>query len=501
MENTDKLDVATRTKLGETQVKTSVPVNFVDDLKITKVLTASVRAVVSNMVTTSGMVRFDGEIWYDFMVVLENGDVVPFSESAKFDGSLEDNLIKEGTPISLDCKVSEVASGGEYSSTVEFTAYIIQTNSDLACALPPENVMTREEEICFDSLVASGDYDGKIEIDLQKDNKTSKILFVRSFASIKSIVPSNDYFAVSGEIFSTIVVENSEGQIKTLTKETSFSEEIEGKGVNKDSNIQATICLGETIVNDDADDNKFVLEVPFVINYFAYNKNQTKCVCDAYSLTNEVNLTTSSLVRDEFETTKLAEENLLTNFTLSDDILSIDKILAVVPLNLQTVNSEVRCNETLVEGIASVNLVYNHEDDDGNNVLSSVDIDVPYSICFSTPDTTEKEDARLALSFGDINVKARHGKELEILCELKLNYSIVNQCISSITTEIVLGEEKPPKDCALEIYVARENETLWDIAKKLNITVADLLTQNGELSMPLKDGQKIVAYNRLCQDY
>ncbi len=502
MENTDKLDIATRTKLGGSEIKTNVAVNFVGDEKITKVLTASLRPVVTNVVSTSGTVRFEGEMWYDFMVVLENGNVVPVSEPVKFEGSLDDALVKDGTPVSLDYEVVELSStaSGEYTSSVQFTGYIVETNSDLSCAVPPEFVMTRDEDIFFDSLVADGKYEGKVEIELSKDTKTNKILFVRSFASIKSIVPSNDYFAVSGEIFSTIVTESSEGQIRAITKESSFSEEIEAKGVTKESNIQANIFVNETTINEIDGENKFVLEVPFVINFTAYNKNQTKCVCDAYSLTKEVNLTTSSLVRDEFATTKFSEENLLTNFTLSNDILTIDKILAVVPLNLQTVNSEIRYNETLVEGIASVNIVYNHEDDDGNMMLSSVDVEVPFSICFATPDTKENDNVRLAISFGDINVKARHGKELEILCELKLNYSIASQCISSITTEITLGEEKQPKDCALEIYVAKESETLWDIAKKLNITIADLLSQNGELTLPLQNGQKIVAYNRFFQE-
>ncbi len=500
LENNDKIDVATRTKLGDVEVKTSIAINSVGEARVTRVLTASVRPVVQNTLSTIGAIRFDGEIWYDFMVELDSGEIVPVSESVKFEEGIDDPLVKEETPVSLNYEVGEVNSNssGEYTSNVRFTGYIVETNSDLSCAIPPENVITREEDVFFDSLVSNGNYDGKIDIELSKDKKTNKILFVRSFGSIKSIVPSNDYFAVSGEIFSTIVSENSDGQIRAQTKESTFSEEIEAKGVTKESNIQANIFVNEVTVNDE--ENNFVLNVPFTINFSAYNKNQTKCVCDAYSLTNEVNLTTSSLVRDEFATTKLAEENLLTNFSLSEDILSIDKILAIIPLNLQIVNSEIRCNETLVEGIASVNIVYNHEDDDGNNVLSSVDIDVPYSICFATPDTKESDDVRLATSFGDINVKARHGKELEILCELKLNYSIASQCVSSITTQITLGEEKPEKDCALEIYVAKENETLWDIAKKLNITVADLLSQNGELSLPIKDGQKIVAYRRLTKE-
>ena len=63
----------------------------------------------------------------------------------------------------------------------------------------------------------------------KKDSKVNKILFVRNNASIKSSLPSNDYFVVNGDIYTTIVFLTEDGTIKSIVKENSFSEEISGE--------------------------------------------------------------------------------------------------------------------------------------------------------------------------------------------------------------------------------------------------------------------------------
>ena len=211
----------------------------------------------------------------------------------------------------------------------------------------------------------------------------------------------------------------------------------------------------------------------------------------------EVDGVITSFEQNDFNSTKQVEENILTNFSLSETISPIDKILAVVPTNIRIVNQIVKQGEVLIDGIAMLNIIYYSEDEEGNNILNSVDVDVPYSLTFSALDVNEKDNVFINVSFGDINVKSRHGRELEILAEIKINYNNTVPSVSYITTEILLGDEKETRDCGLEIYLAKSNQTLWDIAKELNVSVTDIMTQNSELSLPLKDGEKIVVYRQL----
>ena len=489
--------------LGSSELKSTVAFREVDGLKITKVLSSALRAIIDNVSVGHGEVKFDGDLEYDLLVVLENGDLRPLTSKEKFSLSFENSEIRQDSVIHVRPIVTELTNANfspddfAYSSVVNFEIYAVNTNSDLACATVPDNVFVKEGEVSFSSLIGSENYDVVVTFDIPKDSKTNSILFVRNNASIKSSLPSNDYFVVNGDIYTTIVFLTEDGIIKSIVKENSFSEEIEAKGVTKDSNIQAVVSVREAVVNESEDGSKFNFEVPIVINANVFDTKTLTCVEDAYSTKYELTLTTVSYEQDSFMPTKLAEENILTNFALSEGLNTIDKILAVIPTNIRVVSQIVKDKEVLIDGIASINVIYYSEDDEGNNVLNSVDIDIPYSLSFNAPDVKSGDNVEVGISFGDLNVKSRHGRELEILAEVKINYNVSSREVSYITTEITLGEEKESQDYALEIYVAHANQTLWDIAKELNIGVADIMAQNKDLALPLQEGEKIVVYRQV----
>lgn len=504
MENTDKLNIATKTKLGVAQLKNTVTIN--SDFQITKVLTASVRTKVENIIPSSGEVKFDGSIEYDLLVVLDNNEITPITEKSTFSLVFEGNDISPDSVIQIESHVVELnssnfASGDfSYNSTIDFDIYTINQNTDLECAIPPEDVFVREGEVPYTSLVCNTAFEASINFELPKDSKINKILYIKNYATIKSVIPSVDYFVVAGEVYSTIVYSTDDGVIKSLNKENSFSEEIEAKGTNKDSNIQAFVSTNEPIITENDEGNRFIFEIPICINSFVFNREIKSCVIDAYSIKYEVNLTTTSFEQNDFNSTKQVEENILTNFSLSETLSPIDKILAVIPTNIRLVNQIVKQGEILIDGIATLNIIYYSEDEEGNNILNSVDVDVPYSLTFNAPEVNEGDNVLINVSFGDINVKSRHGRELEILAEVKINYNNTVSSISYITTEISLGDEKEIRDCGLEIYLAKSSQTLWDIAKELNVSVTDIMSQNSELSLPLNDGEKIVVYRQLHTD-
>lgn len=499
----EKLDIATRNILGTSELKNSVSFREVNGLKITKVLTSSMRANIDNIMVGSGEVKFDGVLEYDLLVVLENGEITPLTTKENFSLTFENSEIEQGSVIDIQPTITELISSNFspdefiYNSSVSFEISAVNVSSDLSCAVVPENVFVKEGEVTFNALAANETYEGVVTFDIAKDSKVNKILFVRNNASIKSSLPSNDYFVVNGDIYTTIVFLTEDGTIKSIVKENSFSEEIEAKGVTKDSNIQAAIGVRETVVNESEDGSKFNFEVPIVINANVFDTKTLTCVEDAYSTKYELTLTTVSYEQDNFMPTKLAEENILTNFALSEGLNTIDKILAVIPTNIRVVSQIVKDKEVLIDGIASINVIYYSEDDEGNNVLNSVDIDIPYSLSFNAPDVESGDNVKVGISFGDLNVKSRHGRELEILAEVKINYNVSSREVSYITTEITLGEEKESQDYALEIYVAHANQTLWDIAKELNIGVTDIMAQNKDLTLPLQEGEKIVVYRQV----
>lgn len=496
----EKLSIATKSKLGEVTLKNTATINAVDNLKITKVLTASAKVLVENITPLNAEVKFDGVVEYDLLVVLENNEIVPLTQKSSFSHNFENSAITPDSLIVicsnlLECNNISNTSDITYSTLTNFDIYEIKTNSDLTCAEKQDNVFVKENEVTYNSLLGKVSYDANVNFELAKDAKISRILFVSNSACIKSAIPSTDYFVVSGDVTSFIVYQDEDGLIKNCTKETSFAEEIEFKGITKDANIQARVATRETTIVENLEKNVFVFDVPIKILAQIFVKKALNCVVDAYSLTNDINLTTTSFQENEFFATRFAEENILTNFALTDTMQPIDKILAITPINISLANQIVKDGEILLEGLATINIIYYFEDDDNNNILNSIDVEVPYSISINASDIKENDEVSSTITLGDINIKNKRGKELEILAEAKINYDYVKENISAITTELTIGDEKLPKDYAMELYLAKEGQSLWDIAKELNISSDDLIKQNSNLTLPIKAGEKIVAYN------
>jgi len=509
LENLDseKLNIATKTKLGVAQVKNTATFSSLNDVKITKVLTACARPNVENITPQNAEVKIDGVVEYDLLVVLENNEIMPLTQKSNFSHVFENSAITPETVINVKSEILELNNvsntNGDivYSALINLDVFAINQNANLSCARAIDGVFVKEGEVNFNSFAGNVVYDASVNYDIAKDSKVNKILFVNSCATIKSVIPSTNYFVVSGEVYSTIVYQSEDGQIKCLNRVITYSEEIENANVLKDSFIQAVVKTKETVVVENTEKNVFNFETPIQITAQIYNKNTFNCVVDAYSLQNEVNLTTTSFEQDDFLITRQIEENIITSFALADNIPAIDKILAVIPTNVSIVNQIIKDGELLLEGIANINIIYYFEDEEGNNILNSIDAEVPYSITLQISDLTKDDKLQANIVIGDISVKNKHGKELEILAEAKIDYNIIKPSISAVTTQLTLGEEKPQKDYALEIYLAKENQTLWDIAKELNVSSTDLVNQNNDLTLPLSAGDKVVSYNQRIVDF
>lgn len=504
MNNTenDKLNVATKVKLGNVQIKNNVTLSNVEDSKITKVLTISAKPIIEDVLVQNGVVKFEGVVDYDLLVVLENNNIVPLTQKSTFSQVYENLAIEEDSVVNIYNSVLEVnnvsSNVGDisYYSLIGFDIYLIKQNFITDHAKPLDDVFVKENELTYNSFIDNVVYDGVVNYEISKDSRVNKILFVNSCATIKSVIPAKDYFVVSGEVYLSIIYSSEDEEIKCINKEVSFSEEIESVGVSKESIIQTQIKTKESVVVENTEKNIFNFDTPIQVFAQVYNKSSVKNIVDAYSLKNEVKLSVTSFEEDDFISTRQVEENILTNFVLSENIPLIDKILTVTPINISIVNQMVKNEELLLEGIANINLIYYFEDDNGNNILNSLDIDLPYSIAFNILDLKENDEVISQICLGDINVKNKRGKELEILAEVKVNFDVIKNKISAITSKIEIGEEKPPKDYALEIYLAKENQTIWDIAKELNMSTADLVSQNSDLTLPITNGERIIAYRQ-----
>ena len=97
----------------------------------------------------------------------------------------------------------------------------------------------------------------------------------------------------------------------------------------------------------------------------------------------------------------------------------------------------------------------------------------------------------VTMCLNNVAARSRRGKEIEVSADLCVYADVFSREESSAITNVVVGEEKRQEDCSLIIYMVREGQSLWDVAKENNVDPDMILQQNPELELPIKMGDKI----------
>ena len=501
----NEIKLVTKKKIGENQLNNSLNLENSGKVKITKILTINAKPIIEKIDTSNAEVKVSGFVEYDLLVVLENNEINSITEKSPYSLSFESKEITDNSIVDVNANAVEVNNVSDqtlsFNSVINFQFYLITFVPTIKCPEEMEGVLVKTKEVSFSSLTNNVNYNFQISFDEVKDSRFNKILYTSSEASIRNIVPSNEYFTVNGEVYTTIVFQNEDGLIKSVVKENEFSEEVEVNGTNKDSSIYLNVLTKEIEVVENLENKTFSFTVPLELKGQIFNRKTCKTILDAYSINNEVQLTTSSFEDQSFSSTKQINGSISTTANIDENLSPIDKVLAVIPNNLYVLNQIIKNGNLLLEGIVNLNIIYYSLDEEGSEILNSFDIDVPFSLNFNIDELKENDNVINNLIIRDVNIKNKLGKELEIFIDFKNNYSIITNSTNAVVSEIKLGEEKEKENYALEVYLAQNEESLWDIAKKLNITVEDLVNQNEELSMPIQNGEKIVAYKQNNVDF
>ena len=84
--------------------------------------------------------------------------------------------------------------------------------------------------------------------------------------------------------------------------------------------------------------------------------------------------------------------------------------------------------------------------------------------------------------------------EIEVSAELNVYVDMYTTNVKCVVTEVIVGDEKNNDECPLYIYVVKPGQTVWDIAKDMNVSQELIMEQNPDIALPLKSGDKLVIY-------
>ena len=72
------------------------------------------------------------------------------------------------------------------------------------------------------------------------------------------------------------------------------------------------------------------------------------------------------------------------------------------------------------------------------------------------------------------------------------NLSIYEKCEQEMVDNLTIGKQLDFSKYDFQIFIAKQNESIWDLCKRIKISPNDIYKYNKELPLVMQGGEKIV---------
>jgi len=296
-----------------------------------------------------------------------------------------------------------------------------------------------------------------------------------------------DKVLVDGKIIANIVYKDEQG-IASFNKEFEFKQEISAEGVVPNMILSTFSNVKNVNIVAEANELKTNLVCSFdvYIKGIIYEENTYEYVDDIFSLKNKISSTIDYIEAKSFSVMK----NYSDTFMLSTDISNIenfDDVIGVYLPKFEVENIEEFEDKSLLTGTIYSNALYR-----ADNNLSSLNTSLPVRIEISRESSELVGRLDSAVEITSYKVKA--GKYLEIV--YVLNYGVIfeKSISASFVKNYELKGEKPENTGGIKLYITSDGETLFQVAKSLNVKPEVISSQN-EVGDIFEQGEKIYVYS------
>ncbi len=310
-------------------------------------------------------------------------------------------------------------------------------------------------------------------------------------------------FNQKGEILVFILYasENEDNPVEYFETEVPFSAAIDCNGCMEDmiDNIDFSVASKSLEVMPDADGEERIvdLEVVLEMGIKIYEEEELELLNDVYSPANEL----VPVLKDAHYENLLVKNN--SKIRLNDRI----KITGNQPEILQVCHAaggikvddiELTDNGLDVNGILEVQILYICADD--NKPLNSLKGIIPFTQTIEAKGIKPTSIYRVKPALEQLSVMMLDGEEIEVKAGIGLNAIVFDSITEPIITDIDsydLDYEKLQGMPSIVCYIVKNNDNLWNIAKKYYTTMDRIRELNGLEDNNLKTGDKLIIMKKV----
>lgn len=500
--NYEKVVSSFRVKLGSTQsiVECKLPLN--DGNGLVKVLCANAKAYISNSEIISKEVAYNGYVGFQVVYVDETGLNQGMDYTAEFKDTFGLENETQGVPI-IECGVVDVKYnivGGEVRITAVIETHIdaiVNTSLNVLVGFNDEKTFVKNEMLDYYTFMGTASERFEVGADFEIKDSVQKILSLCPSVYIEKVSLNNKFLTINGGLLIDVsyISDEDKSILRTYKSQINFTQEVANENINDDSVVQSVInvMLNDIKVTTSLDANSAMVNAVIPLQYsgFVMNKNSIDVVTDIFNLNNELNVNYESVELFNSLNSDFYEEKISGETTIDETLPFIDEVSGVCSNNVIVANTRVIENGILVEGIASTSVLYYNRE---LNTTTSVEVEIPFSKELDYKNIPADYVPVISVAFGDVDAKGKRGKEIEINGRLYFFVQLYKNDNGAVISAVEIQDEKIEDDCVLSIYIVKDGDTIWDIAKEMSVSPDMILEQNPDLELPLKAGDKVVVY-------
>ncbi len=326
-----------------------------------------------------------------------------------------------------------------------------------------------------------------------KDN-INKILCHNSYFSCDKTTAENGYAVVEGKFVSNLVYEttqNDETMVKELKEVSSVKYDVEIEGLNKENILDLCFTLDKSKeeISTELEDNLSVVTIKNTICVYGVvlNSVELDVIDDLYSTTNEV-----EAVLTKREVTKKAEnytlsETVSNEINLTNEETAIDEIVANLNQNIEVTNTYIKDNSIFLEGVVSSNLIYIDENKEFKNKTLEVPFVINTKISANNLGCVHHQ-----VTLVDSKIKVKRGTNIDMEYSLYVNMTVYEKETREMVDSFKIGKQLDFSKYDFQIFIAKPNETTWDLCKRIKIAPDELTKYNKDLPLIMEGGEKVI---------
>lgn len=357
-----------------------------------------------------------------------------------------------------------------------------------------ELLITKKREIQTNTISSFVNLCFEYNSNIETKDKLNKILCNNSYFTAEKVTAGDGYAVVEGKIMTKLVYETNNDDdviIKEIKEVSNLKCDLEIANIKNDDILDLSFILDksqeEVSTEMDGDDCLVLTKHKIKVCGAVIKSMTVELVDDLFSTSNEVQISTSSReIAKSLE--KFAICEVISNeLSLDKDETAIDDVIANLSINPEITNIYVKNSNIYIEGIISSNLSYIDE----NKEHKLKPIDCPFIINTKIP-ANNLGSSHSNISIEDAKVKVKRGTIIELEYCIFATLSIFEKEPCSIIDNFSIGKPLSFGNYDYQIFIAKPNETLWDLCKRIKISPNEITTYNKNLPAICNGGEKVI---------